>query len=331
MPQHPGKGDTSMTLIRLQAAALLALAFASPALAHVSIENAEATIGRPHKATFRIPHGCEGSPTLKVRVQVPPGIIGVKPMPKPGWQVESVKAPYGKVYPYYHGAQLTEGAKEVVWTGKLMDDHYDEFTLSLFVANDLKPGAVYFPVIQECEKGELRWTDVPQPGKEDARLNSPAPRLRLVAGQGQAAAPKATYRAQALVIDTPWSRATPRGAKVGGGYLAIENTGANPDRLVSISTPAADKVELHEMTVQDGVMRMRPLASGIAIPPNGTVTLAPGGLHIMFMGLKRPLQQGEKFPARLSFEKSGSVDVTFEVRGIGAGSGAGGAGGHDHH
>lgn len=317
-----------MKIQTLSAAFALSL-LAPSALAHVAIENPQATIGASHKAAFRVTHGCDGSPTTKVRVQIPEGIIGVKPMPKAGWDIAVTRGAYAKSYPYHHGSALTEGPKEVTWSGgKLADEHFDEFTLSMFVARELAPGLVYFPVIQECEKGEWRWVDVPREGQDAHALKSPAPRLRLIAQQGRehGAAQKVSDKSGRLSVETPWSRATPRGAKVGGGYLTITNSGKEADRLVSASSPIAGKVELHEMSMDGGIMKMRPLPKGIAVAAGATVSLAPGGLHVMFLDLKQPLQQGERFPARLTFEKAGVMDVTFEVRAIGAGSG--GHGGH---
>src|SRR3990167_5023483 len=103
------------------------------------------------------------------------------------------------------------------------------------------------------------------------------------------------YTKGSLRIDHPWSRATPHGAQVAGGYFVIENTGTDADRLVRITSEISGRVEIHEMTVQDGVMRMRPLTRGLEIKPGATAKFAPGGYHFMFMNLKRPLKQCEKF------------------------------------
>lgn len=121
-----------------------------------------------------------------------------------------------------------------------------------------------------------------------------------------------------LKIGHPWSRATPAGAKVGGGYLSIENTGSAPDRLVSVSVPFAARAEIHEMAVKDGIMTMRPLEQGVAVPAGAKVEFKPGGYHIMFMELKQPLKQGEMMKGTLTFEKAGSVDVEFKVDSIAA-------------
>ncbi|WP_324132649.1 copper chaperone PCu(A)C [Bosea sp. (in: a-proteobacteria)] len=142
------------------------------------------------------------------------------------------------------------------------------------------------------------------------------------------------YKVGALVIDHPWSRATPGGAKVGGGYLTVENKGAASDRLVAATAPAiAGRTEIHEMAVTNGVMTMRPLADGIAIPAGGKVEFKPGGYHVMFMELKQPLRQGERFKGTLTFEKAGSVEVEFAVEAVGARGGGHGSGhgGHKGH
>ena len=131
-----------------------------------------------------------------------------------------------------------------------------------------------------------------------------------------------------LVISQAWSRATPGGAKIAGGYLTIENKGTAPDRLISGAGDVAGKVEIHEMAMNNGVMTMRPLDKGLAIEPGKTVKLAPGGFHLMLMDLKNPLKQGDKVPLVLVFEKAGKVNLSLDVQGVGA-QAPGGAG-HDH-
>ena len=121
-----------------------------------------------------------------------------------------------------------------------------------------------------------------------------------------------------IEIGHPWSRATPAGAKVAGGYLTITNTGSSPDRLLSISSDISAKAELHEMGVKDGVMTMRPVADGLEIPAGGKVTLGPGSYHVMFMDVKQPPREGEMFAATLTFEKAGTVTVKFAVQAIGS-------------
>lgn len=128
-----------------------------------------------------------------------------------------------------------------------------------------------------------------------------------------------------LKISAPWARATPKGAPVGGGYLTITNTGSEPDRLIGGSTAISKNVEVHEMKMDNGVMKMRMLANGLEIKPGQTVTLKPGGYHLMFTGLKQPLKKGEHVKVTLQFAKAGKVEVAFTVQGIGAMHGGGAA------
>ena len=116
-----------------------------------------------------------------------------------------------------------------------------------------------------------------------------------------------------LTIGHPWSRATLPGAKVAAGYLTVKNAGSTPDRLISVTADIAGKGEIHEMTVKDGIMNMRPLADGLEIPAGGEVKLEPGSYHLMFMGLKEPAVEGVKFPGTLTFEKAGTVKIEFAV------------------
>ena len=132
-----------------------------------------------------------------------------------------------------------------------------------------------------------------------------------------------------LEIHQPWSRATPKGAKVGAGYLVIKNTGKTADRLIGGEMQAAKRVEVHEMKLDKGIMRMRPLKSGLEILPGQSVALKPGGYHLMFMGLSSAIKKGEPFKATLVFEKAGRVELEFAVSGIGAGAPEHGK--HDSH
>ena len=133
-----------------------------------------------------------------------------------------------------------------------------------------------------------------------------------------------------LAITQAWSRATPGGAKIAGGYLTIENKGSAADRLLGGSGDIVGRVEVHEMKMDKGVMTMRQLDKGLAIEPGKSVQLAPSGYHLMLMDLRGPLKQGDKVPLTLEFEKAGKVKVSFDVQGVGAKGPAGaGHGGHD--
>ena len=114
-------------------------------------------------------------------------------------------------------------------------------------------------------------------------------------------------------ISLPFTRATLPNAPVAGGFLTIENTGTEPDRLISAASDIADDTQIHEMAMQGDVMKMRPLAEGLEIPAGETVVLAPGGFHIMFMGLKQALVEGETITVTLTFEKAGTVDVLLPI------------------
>ena len=126
-----------------------------------------------------------------------------------------------------------------------------------------------------------------------------------------------SFSVQAQIqIEKPWARATAPGAKVAGGYMVIRNTGAAADRLVSASSPAAAKVELHVHINDNGVMKMREVP-GYDVPAKGAFELKPGGAHLMFMDIRRPFKEGEKLPVKLKFEKAGEVSAEFQVGRIG--------------
>jgi copper(I)-binding protein len=136
-----------------------------------------------------------------------------------------------------------------------------------------------------------------------------------------------TYKVGNLVVTAPWARATPKGAPVAGGYLSITNNGSEPDRLVGGSFAAAGRFEVHEMKMEGGIMKMRPLPRGLEIKPGETVELKPGGYHLMFMALKQQLKAGETVKGTLEFAKAGKVEVSYPVRSLGSP----GAGGHKGH
>jgi len=128
------------------------------------------------------------------------------------------------------------------------------------------------------------------------------------------------YKLGPLVIDHPWSRATPKGAAVAGGYMKITNTGTTADRLVGGSAEVAKRFELHEMSMEGGVMKMRELSNGLEIPPGATVELRPGSYHVMMQNLSRQLTKGERVKASLTFEKAGKIDIEFAVDAVGGGT-----------
>ena len=165
-------------MLKILLAAALAVGAAGAAQAHVTFESTEAAVGSSWKAVLRVPHGCEGEATLKVRVQIPEGLIAVKPMPKPGWTLDVVaaKAATGGG----HGHDDATAPQEVSWTGVLEDSSYDEFVLWVSTAKTAPLGPVYVPIVQECGDKVQRWIEIPSDGNAPASLKSPAPSLRLI-------------------------------------------------------------------------------------------------------------------------------------------------------
>lgn len=122
-----------------------------------------------------------------------------------------------------------------------------------------------------------------------------------------------------LTIETPWSREMPPGSKVAGGFLKITNTGKEADKLIGGTYTNAQRVEIHEMSMDNGIMRMRELAGGLVIEPGKSVELKPGGYHVMFLDLTKPNVKGDRNKGTLLFEKAGKVEVEYEVRPLGGG------------
>lgn len=317
------------------AAGLVSICLAVPALAHATFETAQAQTNSTYKAVIRIGHGCDGQTTQSVRVTIPAGMIAVKPMPKPGWTLATTKANYDRPY-VLHGKDVKDGVSEIVWSGgQLADDHYDEFVFQARITDRVAaPSTLFVPVVQECGSSKAAWTEIPVAGQDPHSLKFPAPGIRILPvnqqvaqhqhhHHGAAAAPAATPAGQVirlgdLEIKAPWSRATPGGAKVAGGFMSITNKGSTPDRLIGGAADFAGIFEVHEMRMDGNVMRMRALEKGLEIKPGETVELKPGGFHVMFIDLKRPLKAGDAVKGTLVFEKAGKVEVTYSVQAPGA-------------
>jgi len=157
--------------------------------------------------------------------------------------------------------------------------------------------------------------------KLDARTFSRgAPAIfALAIAQGAApAAQAADYDVGPIHIAQPWARATPKGAVAGAAYMTITNTGKTPDKVSCVSSDASAQCQIHTLSMDNGVMKMRPVEGGLEIKPGETVTLAPGGLHMMLVNLKHPLEAGQSVMATLKFDNAGSVDVTYPIAAIGA-------------
>jgi copper(I)-binding protein len=145
--------------------------------------------------------------------------------------------------------------------------------------------------------------------------------LASVLGLAQLAtttASAADYDAGSIHISQPWSRATPKGASAGAAYMTLTNNGKTPDRVNCVSSDASAECQIHSMTMDNGVMQMRPVEGGLEIKPGETVTLKPGSFHMMLVNLKHPLEQGNAMKATLKFDSAGTVDVEYPILAIGA-------------
>jgi hypothetical protein len=323
--------QTRTTLLAL----VLSLGAAASAHAHASFETDKVASESSFKAVLQIPHGCDGKATTEVQVKLPEGFVFTKPQPKAGWEIEIIKGDYQKSYDN-HGKTVTAGPLEIRWkNGNLSDDYYDTFVISGRISGFDKQTALAFPVTQLCGASDkVVWDEVAAEGQSAHSLDHPAPTVTVTPAKAgghdhhDMAAMGATdatpVKAGSLEISGGAVKAMLPGAKVGGGGLIIKNDGGEDDTLVSVESPAAGRVELHEMTMQNDVMKMRKLDSGIPVPAGETVTLQSGGLHLMFMDVKTPFSEGDSIPVTLTFEKAGKVDYVLAV-----GNAAGGA--HKHN
>lgn len=311
----------SLAILATTGLALLA----GPAFAHAGITPSEAVNGTTVKLAISIPHGCDGAATDTVIIKLPEGFVSAKPMVKAGWTIEITKGDYAKSYDV-HGSAATSGAIEVKWSGgSVPDDQYDEFIVRGSVQGFDAATALPFAVTQLCGTASVSWDQVAAEGQDPHSLEHPAPVLKVTPaaaadhghGHDHAAAAPAAVTLGNLELTGPFTRATLPNAPVAGGFVTITNKG-EADRLLSATSPISDVVQLHEMKMEGDVMKMNEVAGGIEIPAGGTVTLAPGGLHIMFMGLKERLIEGGSVPVTLTFEKAGTVQIELSVEGIAA-------------
>jgi periplasmic copper chaperone A len=150
----------------------------------------------------------------------------------------------------------------------------------------------------------------------------------IAATCGATRAHAAGYDVGSIHITQPWARATPKGASTGAAYMTVTNSGSSPDRLSCVASDASAKCQIHSMTMDNGVMKMRPVEGGLEIKPGETVTLKPSGLHVMLVDLKHPLEPGKTVEATLQLEKAGTVKVEFPIAAIGAAAPGAPAGGN---
>lgn len=160
-----------------------------------------------------------------------------------------------------------------------------------------------------------------------AALLSAAPIGATAGEHDHHAAQAAEAKLGDLAVSGGWVRATLPNQKAASAYLTVANAGSAPDRLLSASSPAAERVEIHSMSVLDDVMTMRPVPEGLEVPAGGSVALEPGGFHLMLMGMAEPLAEGAAVPLTLSFERAGALDMMLPVRADTGGHGHQGHGG----
>jgi copper(I)-binding protein/uncharacterized protein YcnI len=317
---------------------------AGNASAHVTLADGRAAPGAYFTSFFRVGHGCHGSATVALRVEMPEGIVTARPQPKPGWTIAIERAPLSPPAKGEGGKPVTERVAAITWRGgPLPDEDWDQFGFMAKLPDHA--GKLYFPAIQTCEQGEERWVETAaEPG---AHLSHPAPVLEIAEGGGTddmagmdmsgmdmggaakgegAAAPARVHASgrhsaaqagvrRSIAVLNAWIPVPPGGAPTAAGYLTIRNDGPAPDTLLGGATPEARSLTIHSMSMADGVMRMRPVSGGLALPPGRITALSTsGGYHLMLTGLSHPLKAGDKVRATLRFAHAGDVAVTFVVK-----------------
>jgi copper(I)-binding protein len=290
------------------------------AAAHAVFDRAFIGSGQIVRLSIAIEHGCNGSPTTALRAILPEGLIVTNVFAADGMSVETKKSRFERNWNGPQGS-VSEGIKEIIWSGAAVPDKKrGEFPFEIFVSSDLPLGhTLAVPVTQNCENGSQSWIEQATTPEAQDRLKSPAPLLRVVK-------PEQAH----LDIRNGRSRVTPNGAPVAGGYITIRNMSDKPDRLVAATLPLAARAEIHEMSMTDGIMRMRALDKGLEIPAGGTVELKQGSYHLMFIKPSRAFVEGEWIDGTLTFERAGTLPVRFKVEAVGGTNQQSGAG-HQHH
>ncbi len=325
-----------MTKFAIKSVAACALfIWAGAAFSHVSLETKAAAPGGSYKAVLQVGHGCEGSATRVLSVQMPPGFRGAKPMPKAGWTLNVESADLAVPYDS-HGKAVTRDVTRVTWKADsrktaLPDAHFDQFTMRGSL-HDV-PGAMWFKVLQTCEKGKNDWSEIPASGTSTQGMDFPAALLQV--GQVDGSAPTATAPVGAAApepvqVSGAWVRTAVKGQQGTGAFMKL--TARAGLRLTSVSSPVAGVSEIHEMKMEGDVMKMRAIA-GLDLPAGQAVELKPGGYHVMLMDLKQPLAVGATVPVTLTFKNAAGAEtrqnVNLPVSAVAPG-GASTAGGNAH-
>lgn len=282
---------------------VLATAWAatSASHAHVTLPPGGATAGTVYPAAFRVGHACQDTTaTTAVKVRVPAGFVPLDAPPKPGWTI-------------------TVAPDEVTWTATGPQAALPDKERTSFVVNGklaTPPSTLWFKVLQVCDKGSTDWAQVP--AREGDKPEFPAARLDVLPA---GVAP--------VDVHDAWARSTVEGQRSTGVFARL--TAGAGARLVGASSPWAESVEVHEMSMVGDVMRMRALDAGLDLPPGEAVELKPGGYHVMVLGLKRVLVPGSALPLTLRFVdrdgRAGELSLQVPVR---AGAAQPATAGHRH-
>ena len=313
-------------LVTLSLALTLGALVALPgtAAAHATLESSTAAANSTFTAVIRIGHGCDGAATDRLTVELPDGVIAAKPMPKAGWTLATEIGAYDKTYDYY-GTPMAEGVRRIVWSeGSLSDAFYDEFVFRARIT-DLPDGTeLPIRVTQSCGDAQVAWTEIAAPRQDPHDLPHPAPVLKITEARGggdqshAASAPApSTVTVGPITASKAFARATPGAARTGAAYVQLRNTGDSPLALTQIRGEVAERIELHEMKMEGGTHKMRQI-DHLMIPGGGTISLKPGGHHVMMTGLRRPLVEGESFPLTLHFDTGLEMTVTVPIGLVGA-------------
>jgi copper(I)-binding protein len=303
----------------------------SSAFAHAVLTEPLALAGSYYKGAIRIGHGCDGAATTGLKLFVPAGLDGAKPLPKNGWTIKvkdnNLAQPSQK-----SGKTPAEDMAELEWTANskesaLPDGTSDEFGFT--VKLPAKAGAVWLRVLQTCEKGQIDWAEIPATGNLTKGLKSPAALLNIKA-EGVAGAPAGNAN---VAISGVWMRPTVTGQKATGAFLKL--VAKENSKLLSVSTPVAGVAEIHEMKMEGNVMKMAPVPS-LDLPAGKEVELKPGGYHLMLMDLKSPIEKGTKVPLTLKFQDAKGAKFQVELMVDAAmpatpAKGSAAAGEHQHH
>ena len=317
--------------IAIKTIALSAICMAAmPAFSHIVLESRSAPAGSAYKAVFQVGHGCQGSATTGISVQIPAGFQGAKPYSKAGWTLTTQSGKLPKPYDS-HGKQVSEDVTLVRWTAAskeaaLQDAHFDEFTLRGKLPETAGP--LWFKVLQTCESASLDWSEVPASGASAKGLKSPAALLEVTSAAQVAEVGTA---GQPVQVKDAWVRTTVSGQQGTGAFMTVIAKTAT--RLVGVTSPMAGVAEVHEMKMQGDVMKMRTVPA-LDLPAGQSVQLKPGGYHVMLMDLKQPLPQGSTVPLTLLFKDAkgleSRVDLNVPVAASAPGALAGASKAQDH-